>query len=105
MSRFMEREHRHRWIVFDRNWIRLTPGSHDHQLNRPKSLSRMIDAAETLARGFDFVRVDMYEHDGRPLFSEMTFYPGSGLDRFSPRSLDEAMGAHWLAALTGPAGS
>lgn len=93
------RERRHRWIVFDRCWTRLTPGDHDLQLSRPKSLSRMIDAAETLALGFDFVRVDMYEINERPLFGEMTFYPGSGLGSFSPRSLDAAMGAHWLAAL------
>ncbi len=94
----LQREHRHRWILFDRTWARLTPGSRDLGLDRPKSLPRMIEAAETLALEFDFVRVDMYEHDERPLFGEMTFYPGSGLDPFSPRSLDEAMGAHWLAA-------
>lgn len=94
----IEREHRHRWIVFDRNWKRLTPGNQDLGLQRPKQLSKMIEAAETLAGGFDFVRVDMYEVDGHPLFGEMTFYPGSGLDPFNPTSLDAEMGAYWLAA-------
>ncbi len=98
------REHVHRWIVFDRSWTRLSPGSHDSELKRPRSLSRMIDAAEALAVGFDFVRVDMYEVEGHPLFGEMTFYPGSGLDPFNPPSLDEALGAHWLAALNGRMG-
>lgn len=31
-----------------------------------------------------------------PLFGEMTFYPGSGLDQFNPISLDQVIGDHWL---------
>lgn len=58
----------------------------------------MIVAAEALARDFDFVRVDFYEVEGQPLFGKMTFYPGSGLDRFNPVSLDQVMGDHWLRA-------
>ena len=58
----------------------------------------MIASAETLAAGFDFVRVDLYEIDGRPLFGEMTFYPGSGLDRFAPVTLDDRMGRDWARA-------
>lgn len=94
----LDREHEHRWIVFDRSWSRLTPGPADPRLARPSSMLRMIDAAETLAAGFDFVRIDMYEICGRPLFGEMTFYPGSGLEKFDPPLLDMAMGEHWLAA-------
>jgi hypothetical protein len=58
----------------------------------------MLEAAETLSGGFDFVRVDFYEAEGRPLFGEMTFYPGSGLDRFRPVSFDGLFGEHWLKA-------
>ena len=54
----------------------------------PASLVRLLAAAETLAARFDFVRVDFYEIGGRPLFGEMTFYPGSGVDRFNPVALD-----------------
>ena len=94
----LDREHRHRWVVMDRNWNRMSrPDSHPNP-SRPRSLPAMIEAAERLAREFDFVRVDFYEIDGRPMFGEMTFYPGSGLDPFDPVSLDAVMGAHWLAA-------
>ena len=51
-----------------------------------------------MGRGFDFVRVDLYEPAGTPLFGEMSFYPGSGLDRFDPPELDTLMGSLWLAA-------
>jgi len=46
--------------------------------------------------------VDFYEVDGRPLFGEMTFYPGSGLEPFDPPELDLAMGEYWRAAEARP---
>lgn len=92
------RGERHRWIVLDRDWRRLSAASIDPDPLRPVSLPAMITAAETLAAGLDFVRVDLYEIDGRPLFGEMTFYPGSGLDPFAPRALDATLGACWAAA-------
>jgi hypothetical protein len=89
---------RHRWIVLDPQWRRVSAATRDPDPARPASLDRMIAAAETLAQGFDFVRCDFYEDDGKPLFGELTFYPGSGLDPFDPPALDRQMGARWLAA-------
>lgn len=94
----LEREKRHRWIVFDRAWNRVSAPTDDPHPKRPDTLDRMLDAAETLARGFDFVRCDFYETAGKPLFGEMTFYPGSGLDKFNPVELDVVFGQHWLTA-------
>ncbi len=86
----------HRWILLDRNWKRVSSLTNDADPSPPMTLPRMIEAAEALAVGFDFVRVDLYEIAGRPLFGEMTFYPGSGLDRFDPVSLDIIIGRHWI---------
>lgn len=91
------REHHHRWVVFDRDWRCVSLPTQDCP-HPPATLAEMVAAAEELARPFDFVRVDFYEAGGRPLFGEMTFYPGSGLHRIEPAALDFAMGAHWLAA-------
>jgi len=92
------RERRHRWVVFDRDWRRVSGANGDPDPPRPACLPRMIDAAQELGRDFDFVRVDLYAVNDRPLFGEMTFYPGSGLDRFHPVSLDMVLGAYWLRA-------
>jgi hypothetical protein len=92
------RGERHRWIVLDRDWRRLSADGADPDPVRPRTLPGMIEAAETLASRFDFVRVDLYEIGGRPLFGEMTFYPGSGLDRFAPPTLDDRMGRDWAKA-------
>ena len=58
----------------------------------------MLSAAEELAHGFDFVRVDFYQPAEQPLFGEISFYPGSGLAPFDPPELDAAMGRLWLHA-------
>ena len=44
----------------------------------------MLEVAETLGAAFDFVRVDLYDVGGEVWFSELTPYPGGGLDRFDP---------------------
>ena len=94
----LDRENHHRWIVFDRNWRRVSAPTADPDPTPPHSLAKMLGAAEKLGCDFDFVRCDFYEVSGKPLFGEMTFYPGSGLGKFHPVSLDLVMGNLWLAA-------
>lgn len=97
----LDRERDHRWIIFDRDWRRVSSPTRDADPPAPASLPAMIAAAETLAGGIDFVRADFYEIAGAPRFAELTFYPGSGLDPFDPPALDLAMGALWLQARPG----
>ena len=87
---------RHQWSQYDRHWARLS--SDGRIVAAPRSLSRMLAAAERLAQGQDFLRVDFYDVDGVPLFGEFCLYPGSGLDRFDPPGLDDWLGAQWSAA-------
>ena len=61
----------------------------------PESLDTMIWMAERLALDFDFVRVDLYEVDGRPLVGELTFYPMSGYLPLEPAGTDLALGRLW----------
>lgn len=42
---------------------------------RPASLDTMIDIAKKLSAPFPFVRVDMYDINGKAIFGEMTFFP------------------------------
>ena len=92
----LDRDHAHRWIVHDRDWRRF--GGGPDAPPPPTALAAMLAAAETLATDFTFARVDFYQPGELPLFGEMSFYPGSGLDPFDPPELDAAMGAMWLAA-------
>lgn len=93
----IDRNRRHRWILHDREWKQVSQFG-EGAMPSPKSLAKMLDAAERMAGAFEFARVDFYEIDGVPKFGEVTFYPGSGLDRFDPPELDVEIGAMWLAA-------
>jgi len=62
---------------------------------RPANLDEMIRCAQRLADGIDFVRVDLYNVEGRIVFGELTNYPGGGLEEFTPHSFDATVGAWW----------
>jgi TupA-like ATPgrasp len=94
----IDRATNHHWCLFDPEWNCLSRQSHEG-IEPPVSLLAMIEAAEKLANSIDFVRVDFYEIDANPLFGEMTFYPGSGLDPFDPPVIDAVMGSLWLDAI------
>ena len=84
---------------YDRQWnlmpfTRHYPNSKDG-IACPKSYELMVSLAEKLADNIPFVRVDFYEIGGVPYFGEMTFYPGSGFEEFTPEEWDYKLGS-WL---------
>jgi hypothetical protein len=88
---------RHTQVLYDEHWnpiegtIRAAQGP---MLSAPASLRTMIEAAEALSLGVDFLRVDLYDIDGTPYFGEFTHYPNKGLNAFHPASLDERLGSY-----------
>lgn len=42
---------------------------------KPECFEEMLEIAEILSEDFPFVRVDLYENEGRPVFGELTFTP------------------------------
>lgn len=98
----LDRARNHHWVVHDTDWRPIAGDA--PQVPRPTALPAMIAAAETLAAGFDFVRVDFYQPGAQPLFGEISFYPGSGLYPLHPPELDAEMGRSWLDA-TRPQGT
>ena len=84
---------------FDTEWNRMPFERHYPQdpkcIPKPDSYEEMVHLAERLAEGIPFVRVDFYEIDNRPYFGEMTLYPGSGFEEFTPPEWDRVLG-DWL---------
>lgn len=60
--------------------------------SKPINLELMIDYAAKLAAGIPFLRVDLYEINGKVYFGEMTFFPASGIGFFSPGEWDVRLG-------------
>lgn len=81
--------------IFDAQWTILPvkygydgfPGD-----SKPQNGDELVAIAEKLAVPFELVRVDLYNVDGRIVFSELTFHSGGGLIPFEPREYDRAFG-------------
>ena len=65
------------------------------ELAKPACLTEMIDVAERLGAGTDFVRVDLYLLPDRLVFGEMTSFPAGGDSPFDPARFDLEFGSHW----------
>lgn len=84
---------------FDLEWKRLPFERHypaeKNDVLRPVNLRLMIELAEIIAHDLTFARIDFYELDGRVYFGEITFFPGNGLEEFTPEEWDNTLGS-WI---------
>lgn len=71
------------------------PPDYDKALEMPEGLDQMIDFAEKLSTGYSFLRVDFYSVDNSIYFGELTFYPASGIGRFTSKEWDHKIGG-WI---------
>ena len=58
----------------------------------PKDFEKLKRIACELAKGEDFVRVDLYDVNGKIYFGELTFSPCAGFMPFEPAQWDEKLG-------------
>jgi TupA-like ATPgrasp len=65
------------------------------KIDLPDNLKDMVRVAESLAEGFDFIRVDLYSVGNKIYFSELTPYPGGVSSKFEPDSFDYIFGEKW----------
>ena len=65
------------------------------KFNKPKKLKEMIEISKKLSSDFDYVRVDLYEVEGKIYFGELTFTDGSGYDLLKPDKYDIEWGTYW----------
>ena len=80
---------------YDCNWKQIHLKSGSHKLSKekqPKNFNKMLELAQILSKDFPFVRVDMYNINGRIYIGEMTFTPASGFMKFNPIKWDYKLG-------------
>ncbi len=61
----------------------------------PINMPELISLAKKLAKPFKYVRVDMYNVDGKVYFGELTFCHGSGWEPLSSKDADVLLGSYW----------
>lgn len=86
----------HKRNFYDRDWNDLHVLSDcpaiDREIERPENLDEMLAIAGKLSEDFPYVRVDLYNVDGKVYFGELTFYPWSGYVQYTPDGWDYRFG-------------
>lgn len=90
----------HSVMYFDRDFNKLDlfePGFKKYQgkIDLPRNIYDLMRLAESLATGFDFIRVDLYSIEDKIYFSELTLYPGGVFSKFEPDYYDYVLGEKW----------
>ena len=62
---------------------------------KPNNFEQMISIASELSVGFDFVRIDLYNLDGKTYFGEFTFTHTAGNYKLRPEIWDVKLGEKW----------
>jgi hypothetical protein len=92
----MDRYIGHKRNFYDREWNDLKVLSDCPPLDRvapkPPQLDEMLRIADELSKDFPYVRVDLYNVDGKVYFGELTFYPWSGYVQYEPDEWDFKFG-------------
>ncbi len=94
----IDRFSNHKRMIVDKNW-KIKPFMHAPKKNsksiyetgtikKPLNLNKMIKIAENLSSEFNYVRVDLYNINGKIYFGELTFTHGSGFESFFPEKYD-----------------
>jgi glutathione synthase/RimK-type ligase-like ATP-grasp enzyme len=89
----------HRRSLYTRDWqdtgARFNYERIETPVPKPPHFDLMVQIAEQLSDGMDFIRVDLYDTERQVYFGEMTATPGGGQDRFEPAAMDEILGNLW----------
>jgi len=84
--------HDREWRPLD--WYLRTPNQPE-LCPRPKRYEEIIALAECLGKGFDHLRVDVYDGHDSIWVGELTLYSWGGLSPFTPDQADKLVGSYW----------
>lgn len=89
--------------IYDMGWnqvggVSLTrPQVYDKQFPKPKNFDQMKEIVKKLAKGFEHVRVDLYNVDGKIYFGELTFLHAAAgiLGKITPYEYNLKLGSYF----------
>lgn len=86
----------HRRTLFDLEYKKMPFNMHAHNDviddKKPENFEEMIELSKKLCGSFPYVRVDLYNVEGKIYFGELTFSSGAGYQAPNPASYDEELG-------------
>ena len=92
----MNRATNHQRNIYDIDWNyideTITYSNVGDIIQKPKTFDKMLAIARILSKDFPHVRVDLYDYKDQVIFGELTFYHGSGYEKFSSYKFEKEMG-------------
>lgn len=93
----IDREENHKRNIYDTEWNyideTITYENKGDVIKKPNNLDDMLKIASELSKDFPHVRVDLYNQNNNIVFGELTFYHGSGYEKFSTNEFAKEMGS------------
>lgn len=95
----VDRFQNHRRNIYDENFnlLDITTGLEKYEgtIEKPKNWEKMIQIATKLSEDFSYVRVDLYNFEGKIYFGELTFTHNAGFTKFSNQEYNVLWGEYW----------
>ena len=75
----------------------LTTGleKYEGKVNKPNNWEELLLVSSKLSEDFEYVRVDLYDVDGKIYFGELTFTHNAGFSKFSNEKYNKLWGKYW----------
>lgn len=93
-----DRHSSHKRSFYDMNWKKVEnlglhyPYDSGH-ISKPSKFEDMKEYASIISQYFKFARVDFYYQNHNIYLGEVTFYPGSGFEKFTDKNFDLFLGS------------
>ena len=91
----------HKRNLYDTNWNYIKelsiqyPTDPNTIIKKPENLEKMIELAQRLSQGIPHLRTDFYSINEKIYFGELTFYHGSGFEKFNTETWNKKLG-DWI---------
>ena len=84
---------------YTKNWEKLDVAVgakvYEENILKSENFNEMLRIAKELSKDFDYVRVDLYDNNGKIYFGELTFCGDSGFGKFTDEKWDYEFGSYW----------
>ncbi len=87
-----------KYYYYDKNWNFKRNMTNDgmkadknFNIEKPKNIDKMFEVANKLSNKMKFIRVDLYDINGKIYFGELTLFPSGGFDKNRRKETDEIM--------------
>lgn len=84
--------------IYDEKWnnLKITNAILDeNEYKKPRNFEEILKVTQKLSEDFDYIRVDLYNIDGKIYVGELTFCESSGFGKFTDEKWDYKFGSYW----------